>query len=426
MALLNEYAEIDEIVPGQFRHTQHVKNIGYRENGSLLSIVQDWENSGDSLRPHQVIRAPIMVTVGEDGMRRMHPTRELDRYLELGAPFIKTAGVWGKVNLGTPTRTGSRLQWTRPQANMYVDFGGHFVKLAILLKGGFVPEDSQIAFPVGMTGFTRSGSSLLRDGVVIAQLQKPVMVDFANSRDIRPIDGQFVNIAGQPYWHMTLPDLTGMVQPVIDPTLTLQPDATAGIDAYVASDTPTTNFATNQNIFAGEYNAGVQVTRSFIKFDLSALPSDAIISSAILTLFKSSTDYSSNNRTLRVYRVKRAWVEAQVTWNIWSTSNNWSTAGGFHTDDTEQTDIGSRAMLANEPTLVTNDIVLTPTTKSALDLGNGWMLKMDTETDDMYEWPSSDTATSSWRPKLVIIYTLPSDKQSVGRGIGRGVLRGAR
>lgn len=412
MTLLNEVSERDEIQPGVFRHSQHLKKIAYHQNGSLLAMSQDWENSGDVDRPHKVDRAPIMVSAGEDGMRRIHPTRELDRYVEIGAPFIKTGGVWGKVNLGAPTRTGSRLQWTRPQANMYMDFGGHFVKLAILLKGGFVPEDNEIAFPVGLTGFTRSAGRLLRDGTPIAFLNAPVMMDFANEQDIRPIAGQFVNINSQPYWHMTLPSLTGMSQPVIDPTLTLQPDATAGKDTWLASNAATFNFGVNARLVIGLEAAGPTRT-SLIRFDVSSIPSSASITSAVLT-YNVATSFGTQN--LVFYRVLVDWDEGALnnaagtaSWNQRIAATNWNTAGcrGSGTDRA-----ASSTATAVNPAVGVGNIDLTPdvvlwVAGSATNFG--WQIDYSSVVvNNLKNLYSSDDATASLRPQLDVIYTVPS------------------
>jgi len=195
-------------------------------------------------------------------------------------------------------------------------------------------------------------------------------------------------------------------------TLTLQPDATDGIDTFIDSGLPDTNYATGVTCQVGERSAAANIYRQLIKFDLSALPADAIISSAVLSLY-ATLDRSTNARTFRVYRLKRAWVEAEATWNIYSTGNNWSTAGGFHADDCEQVEIGSRAFTATETINVFKDFPLTPTTKAGLDLGNGWLIKADTEVDDNYSFASSDNATASNRPKLVIEYTVPGGGDTI-------------
>lgn len=187
-------------------------------------------------------------------------------------------------------------------------------------------------------------------------------------------------------------------------TLVLQP--AEGIDNWIRSGYG--NKGTDTTLTIGNGNdANNYTTRTLIKFDLSTLPDNAIISSATLSLFCNG-DFSSNARTFKVYRVLRAWVESQSTWLIWKTGSNWGTAGAFGADDCEQTAIGSRDFTATETINAAKDFVLTPTTKSGLDLGNGWLIKADTEEDDAYQFASSDSAVEAQRPKLTIVYTLPA------------------
>lgn len=406
--MLGTHWERDELGGGLIQHTQYIRRVNYRDdNGNLRRIVDTWEDSGNPNRPHIVTRAPFMVSVGKDGKRRIHPTREMERYFEIGSPFVKVGGAWTQVNLGAPTRTGNLLKWTKPHANMYVRMGGHFVKLAILLKHGWVPEDSMIAFPVGLTGLTRNGGQILRDGVPVMHMRPAHVEDYDNPDDVRPVAHKFVRVGGQ--WHvlLTLPSLAGMSRPLIDPTITLQPDAAAGKDTSLVSDNPTTNYGTVDTLLLGERSDRAQVDRTLIHFDLSTLPDNAVITSATLSLY-AITDYSTNDRIVRVFRQKRAWIEAQATWNIYSTGNNWQTAGGFGANDCEQTDIGNRVMAAAAPVNQFYHWSLTPTTKSGLDLGNGWLLKVDTEAADCFRYASSDHVTPATRPKLTFVYFLPS------------------
>jgi hypothetical protein len=194
-------------------------------------------------------------------------------------------------------------------------------------------------------------------------------------------------------------------------TYSSQPDETTGIDTYNASDVPTTNNDANALFLVGEDNTGNSVSRGLIKFDLSSITSSAVVSSATLTLTHSgAVDRTSNARTMRAFRTKRAWVENQTTWNIWSTGNNWSTAGGFHADDCEQTDVGSVSVPDTQVDGVTFDIVLTNASVQEMISGaftnNGWLIKVDTEMDDRHAFASSSHATASYRPKLVIEYIL--------------------
>lgn len=89
MALLTEYAELEELGAGKFRQTLSNRPIAYRENGDLHAIDRQWVDSGDGTRPHLVSTAKLMVSVGNDGLRRLHPTRDANKYLEIGAPFVK-------------------------------------------------------------------------------------------------------------------------------------------------------------------------------------------------------------------------------------------------------------------------------------------------------------------------------------------------
>lgn len=188
--------------------------------------------------------------------------------------------------------------------------------------------------------------------------------------------------------------------------LTLQPAGAAGLDTYIDQLNPTSNFATS-DLRVGEQSGNTNLYRTLIKFDLSSIPSDATINSAVLTL-NITTDNSVNDRTMRAYRLKKAWVEAQATWNIYSTGNNWTTAGGFDSADCEQTDIGSVLIDDATATSTTIDITLTASAVqewvSGAFANNGILLKMDTELNDAWRFSSSDAGTASLRPQLVVIY----------------------
>lgn len=184
-----------------------------------------------------------------------------------------------------------------------------------------------------------------------------------------------------------------------------------GIDTFIHRDTATTNYGTNTGLFIGNNGGGTNTYRVVIKFaGLSdgTVPPSATITSATLSLY-CYAEASGNARTLRVYRSKRAWVETQATWNIYSTGNNWATAGGFGADDCEQTDIGSRAFSATETTGKYKDWTLTAADIQAIVKGtwtnNGFLIKADTENTDRYAFYSSDNADN--KPKLTVVYSLP-------------------
>ncbi len=96
MNLIGTHSEREQIGKHTFRHIQHLRPIAYND-GILKRIASNFADSGISYRPYLVSESPLMVSVADDGMRRLHPTRELDRYVEVGAPYVKVGGVWRQV-----------------------------------------------------------------------------------------------------------------------------------------------------------------------------------------------------------------------------------------------------------------------------------------------------------------------------------------
>ncbi len=108
--------------------------------------------------------------------------------------------------------------------------------------------------------------------------------------------------------------------------LTLQPGPLDGEDGDVSSIVP-------NNVYGNEVfldplswtqSGGVNIKRSFIRFDYSALPNNAIIDSAHLSLFFSQSlvnayaptfsGHTSSNE-IEIKRVSSFWSEASLTWN---------------------------------------------------------------------------------------------------------------
>lgn len=184
----------------------------------------------------------------------------------------------------------------------------------------------------------------------------------------------------------------------------------------IEAENPTTNYSAQNNFQVGEWNGGAGRDRSLLKFDLSSIPSNATILSATLRVYDQGLNYSDNIRIMSVYRVLRAWVAAQSTWNNYSTGNAWGTAGcGNTTTDRESSAIGSVSMPATEVAGYV-DITLTASAIQTMITGggftnNGFLLQMATETNDMHQF--SDETVSNQEPKLVIVYTLPDGGQPI-------------
>ncbi len=195
---------------------------------------------------------------------------------------------------------------------------------------------------------------------------------------------------------------------------TSQPDGALGLDTYLLSASAATNYGTDVGLGVGENNNTTDwVARALIKFDVSSIPANAVITSATLSLWTSG-DYSDNDRTIRVYRLKTAFDESNATWNESAASVNWETAGASGANDRESADIGSTQILAGESLGIEKQIALTPSKIQEFVSGtftnSGFIIIADTELDDRFNYESSDSVTASNRPKLVIQYTLPQGR----------------
>jgi len=183
------------------------------------------------------------------------------------------------------------------------------------------------------------------------------------------------------------------------------------INAYIRNTTPTGNVGAT-DIYAGELNSvSNDILRGLVKFDLATIPAGSTITAATLRLYDTASDFSSNNRTFRAYRLLRVWVENQVTWNIYSTGNNWGTAGaGSTTTDREATDVGSVSTPATEVAQYYDITITASKVQEWLDgilANNGFLMQMDTETDDLHRYVGRDGAAGQ-KPELVVTYTPPS------------------
>ncbi len=209
--------------------------------------------------------------------------------------------------------------------------------------------------------------------------------------------------------------------------LTLQPDAAAGKDTRIRTGDPggaedQNNGAATQFQF-GHYVVPNLIDVGLIQFDLSSIPSSAIISTATLTLtlLVDGSTYAANGRTARAYRILQAWVEGTgidswpadgATWNDYDWPNDWQAAGCSGANDVEAADIGSHTFATTDLAASTHDFNLTVSKVQEWVSGaltnKGLKIQMDTEVSDCYSCASSDHATEGYRPKLVIEYTMPS------------------
>lgn len=102
-------------------------------------------------------------------------------------------------------------------------------------------------------------------------------------------------------------------------------------DTQLHSANTTTNYGTELVFESTKYNAANHIHSCLSFSGLSNITGPVTVSSATISL--RLHDASGANHTVSLYLLLRNFVEAQATWNIFSTANNWQTAGGLGAND---------------------------------------------------------------------------------------------
>lgn len=189
-------------------------------------------------------------------------------------------------------------------------------------------------------------------------------------------------------------DVEGLVYPIeIDPTVIIQPDATAGKDTQISEENKANNWGIG-TVFNFGQDSGAYSYRSLLEFDLSAIPTNSSISNADLTLTISGGQTGSI--TVDLLKVTSSWTELGTTWN-------------------DQPSFDS-AILSSVTSSVNSGVyVFTSLQKVFQDWINGifpnygFLIKGRNE-DAVSNFKgafSSDHATLSQRPKISITYNAP-------------------
>lgn len=140
-------------------------------------------------------------------------------------------------------------------------------------------------------------------------------------------------------------DIDSGIGPTTSNQLKLLPTASSGNDRGVYISTSSTfnpiwtDAENKDNLVIGSLGSNLGITRSLLKFEVSAIPSSATsIRNAVLRLNVNSTsgawNYTNSNGHVSVNRVTTDWTENQATWTEAKTGISWNSVGG----DFESTD----------------------------------------------------------------------------------------
>ena len=175
-------------------------------------------------------------------------------------------------------------------------------------------------------------------------------------------------------------------------TMTLQPDATAGIDTYL-KNTGAIDYATSTEIKLG---AGPE--NPLLRFDTSAIPAGAHVTAATLSLWATS---AGNAGTAAVHRVQRDWTEV-ATWTTSDGTALWGQPGGdvHSTAVATATLAGANARTNWDITALADEWVKGSTPNQGVEVKAGTGVSN-------WIFASSDVTTAAQRPKLTVTFLPP-------------------
>jgi len=207
--------------------------------------------------------------------------------------------------------------------------------------------------------------------------------------------------------------------PVEVATSIRQIDIVAADAPYIRNTQTNTAFDTNETL-VGRFRKNDYV-RGLLDFDLSGLPSNAVIVEASLTITAAVRDGESQggqigDAGIRIYRVTESFAPADVTWNDRDAGEAWATAGGTFDSQPlaiykgppypDGIDAGDCIDFENTSALVTalrnsmadgriGIMVRTPTIESDFDMRK------------LYRFASETHTNVAWWPKLSVTYHPP-------------------
>jgi len=182
-------------------------------------------------------------------------------------------------------------------------------------------------------------------------------------------------------------------------TVTIQPGPANGKDSFVRGTLPSNNYGNDPQLFVVDYSSP-STARTYIEFDLSIIPNNAVIVSADLELFFYVYDSEPNLHDVGVYAVAYSWDEMTITWN---------NQPAFSTVAEDVIPLG---LAGTGNTFVSWDIKdLVQRWVSSTTPNHGVVLKATSELGTSARlfagFRSSDWGISSERPRLIVSYYTP-------------------
>lgn len=161
------------------------------------------------------------------------------------------------------------------------------------------------------------------DSIFISPTVGNVSSTAFGSFSVSPNETTIYTLTATNYYGTTTASFTLTVIPAItEQTMTIQPGGLQGKDAYVSSSNPDTTYGSTTYLKIGKLplfsNEVImylyEYYRSYLQFDLSLLPVDAVILHAYLKLYQFD-DTTSEDFMIALHQVTGNWDTSTITWN---------------------------------------------------------------------------------------------------------------
>jgi hypothetical protein len=201
--------------------------------------------------------------------------------------------------------------------------------------------------------------------------------------------------------------------------LMLQPDATSGEDTMVWSGGAANNYGILDRIDVGRGNSA-DITRGFIRFDISSLPAGATLTAANLFLYH-YLELNTIDRNVSVHRSLVQWYEGNKngaapdggvdgsTYNHRNAIGSvaWGASGGLSGTDYAAVATSTVSITTTGQFFSWNVLADVQAWYDASATNYGWWLIGDQSTNGTIKrFRSSDHSTAGERPYLEITYTV--------------------
>ncbi len=178
-------------------------------------------------------------------------------------------------------------------------------------------------------------------------------------------------------------------------TVTIQPDDTDGKDTYVYFNIPGSNYGSDAFLFTGA-GVGNDICRSYLQFDLSSIPTTAVVTDAELGLYYINS-VGTGSAPIGAYKVTSSWGEDTMDWfgqpNIAATPEDTNTVPDAITLAWEYWSIDDLVQGWVDGSIANHGVLLKDTYEAV---------------EKAYKaFYSSDWGTAAQRPKLVVTYYEP-------------------